>query len=324
MKSEYQNVIAAKFTMEGPWKRNLFFQLKRKIEGFPHCRRLLNGALYEETGHIIHNSIRKGGIYGDQVISIAPIIIDPNTKVSDVIKGNSAYLGNLYSHYGHFITEGLSRFHEFERLNEFDHILFSPYVFDYPNTQVQSYHRYFFDELRIDQSKIRILYDTVRLEQVTVFKQLWTLNETVDPKISSLYEHLRSREPKFIYSGKRFFCSRKNPDRISNQSQLEDLFKSNGFDVIFPEDISLDEQMAIYKGANLILSSSGSTMHNVLFGRSNSRFVELGDQRTPDAPHIMQQLVNSLAVANYRFIPFSSQDGKNWNVVELQKVIDSL
>lgn len=324
MNLEFHNVIATKFTMEGPWKRNLFFQLKRKIEGFPHCRRLLNGALYENTGHIIHESIRKGGIYGDQVISIAPIIIDPNTKVSDVIKGNSAYLGNLYSHYGHFITEGLSRFHEFERLNEFDHILFSPYIFDYPNTQVQSYHKFFFEELRIDQSKIRILYDTVRLEKVTVFKQLWTLNESVDAGISSLYEHLRSREPKSNYSGKRFFCSRKNPDRISNQSQLEDLFKSNGFEVIFPEDRSLDEQMAIYKGDNLVVSSSGSTLHNILFGRPNSRFVELGDQRTPDAPHIMQQLVNSLAVANYRFIPFSSQDGKNWDLVELQKVIDSL
>ena len=93
---------------------------------------------------------------------------------------------------------------------------------------------------------------------------------------------------------------------------------------IFPEDISLDEQMAIYKGDNLVVSSSGSTLHNILFGRTNSRFVEIGDQRTPEAPHIMQQLVNSLAVANYQFIPFSSQDGKNWDLVELQKVIDSL
>jgi capsular polysaccharide biosynthesis protein len=94
--------------------------------------------------------------------------------------------------------------------------------------------------------------------------------------------------------------------------------------VIFPEDLSLDQQMAIYKGDNLIVSSSGSTMHNILFGRPNSRFVEIGDQRTPNAPHIMQQLVNSLAVANYRFFPFSSQDGKNWDLMVLQKLIDSL
>jgi capsular polysaccharide biosynthesis protein len=320
----FQNVIADKFTMEGPWKRDFFFRLKRKVKGFDHCRKLLNGALYEQSGHIIYESIRKSGIFGDQVISIAPIIIDPNTKVSEVIKGKSAYLGNLYSHYGHFITEGLSRFHEFEKLNEFDHILFSPYVFDYPNTQVQSYHKFFFDELKIDSSKIRILYDTVRLEQVTVFKQLWTLNDSVDPKICTLYEYLRSIEPKITYSGRRIFCSRRKPDRILNQSQLEDLFRSNGFEVIFPENLSIDEQMAIYKGDNLIVSSSGSTMHNILFGRRNSMFVEIGDQRTPDCPHIMQQLVNSLAVANYRFIPFSSKDGKNWELKVLQDVINSL
>lgn len=133
----YKNAICTSFTTEGPWKRNLFFQLKRKIQGFPHCRKLLKGALYEQTGHIIHDSIRKGGIYGDQVISIAPIIIDPKMTVKKVIDGKSAYLGNLYSHYGHFITEGLSRFHAFRELNQYDNILVSPFIFDYPRTQLK-------------------------------------------------------------------------------------------------------------------------------------------------------------------------------------------
>lgn len=320
----YKNVLATKFTMEGPWKRNIFFQLKRKIQGFPHCRKLLNGALYDRNGHIVYESIRKGGIYGDNVISIAPIIIDPNTKVSETLEGKSAYLGNLYSHYGHFITEGLSRFHAFRDLNKYDHILFSPYVFDYPKTQLRPYHKFFFDELGIEQSKMRVLYDTVRLEEITVFKQLWTLNDSVDPMISSLYEYLRWKESNTEISGKRFFCSRKKPDRISNQSQVEEIFKANGFNIVFPEDISVEEQMAIYKGDNLVVSSSGSTVHNILFGRPTSRFVEIGDQRSSESPHIMQEMVNSLAVANYQFVPFSTQDGKNWDLEVLQKVIESL
>ena len=324
MKAIFRDVIATKFTMEGPWKRNLFFRLERKIEGFPHCRKLLNGALYENTGHIIHDSIRKGGIHGDNVISIAPIIIDPKTKVNEVIEGNSAYLGNLYSHYGHFITEGLSRFHEFRELNKFDHILFSPYVFDYPNTQIRSFHKFFFDELGIDQSKIRILYDTVEIEQVTVFKQLWTLNDSVDLSLRDLYGYLRSIDPNVIYTGRRYFCSRKKPDRVANQHQVTELFKSNDFELIFPEDLSMEEQMGIYKGSNLIVSSSGSTLHNILFGRNNTRFVEIGDQRSSKSPHIMQLLGNSLAVANYQFIPFVSHDTKNWDLGTLQKAIDSL
>lgn len=142
--------------------------------------------------------------------------------------------------------------------------------------------------------------------------------------VSSLYEYLRWKEPQSEISGKRFFCSRKNHDRISNQSQVKEMFRANGFDIVFPEDISLQEQMAIFKSDNLVVSSSGSIVHNILFGRPNTRFVEIGDQRSSSSPHIMQQLVNSLAVADFQFVPFATEDDKNWDLSTLQKVINSL
>ena len=324
MKSIFHNAILTKFTMEGPWNRSWNFKLERKIIGFDHCRKLLNGAIYDKNGHLIHESIRKGGIFGDQVISIAPIIVDPNTETFESIEGNSAYLGNLYSHYGHFITEGLSRFYNFKELNKFDHILFNPYIFDYPNTQLQSFHKFFFDELGLDSSKIKILSNSARLERVTVFKQLWTINDSVDPEISKLYEYLRFLDPKITISEGRFFCSRKSSDRISNSRKIEELFSTMDFEVIFPEDLSLEKQLAIYKGDNLIVSTSGSTVHNILFGREGSRFVEIGDKRTPKSPHIMQQLANSLSIANYQFLPFHSDDNENWNLAELEKLVKAL
>lgn len=309
--------------MESTKSRNLFFQLKPKVEGFPHCRRLLKGALYEKTGHIIHDSIRKGGIHGDHVISIAPIIIDPNTQVNEVIEGNSAYLGNLYSHYGHFITEGLSRFFDFENLNNFDSILFSPFIFDYPKTQLRDYHKYFFEQLGIDQSKIKVLYNTVKIEKVTVFKQLWTLNDSVEPELNRLYEYLRGIKPQNKIVGQRFFFSRRKEDRISNQEEVQNLFVSEGFKLLFPEEISLEEQMSIYKGENLIVTTSGSIAHNLLFANFHTRFIELGDQRSFEKPHVNQELVNSLAVADYKFIPFETTDGKNWNLQALKKLLKS-
>lgn len=324
MKSIFHNAILTKFTMEGPWKRKFIFGLERKIQGFPNCRKLLNGALYENNGHIIHESIRKGGIFGDQVLSIAPIVIDPNIKTVETIQGNSAFLGNLYSQYGHFVTEGLSRFYDFKELNKFDHLLFSPYIFDYPNTQIKSYHKYFFDELGIDFSKVRILYNPSKLERVTVYKQLWTINDSVDCSLGSLYNYLRFIEPKAPINGGKFFCSRKSFDRISNQKLIDELFRSNDFEVIFPEDLSMEKQMAIYKGNNLIVSTSGSTVHNILFGREGSKFFEIGDQRTPKSPHIMQQLANSLSVAQYQFVPFQSIDDENWDLDILKKLIRSI
>lgn len=319
----FQNAICTPFTMEGPNRRNLFFNLRPKINGFSHCRKLTNGALYEKSGHIIHDSIRKGGIHGDQVISIAPIIIDPTTQVSEIIEGNSAYLGNLYSHYGHFITEGLSRFYDFKSLNDFDHLLFSPFIFDYPKTQLRDYHNYFLEQLGIDQSKIKILYHPVKIEEVTVFKQLWTLNDSVDPELIPLYDYLRGIKPLRKIEGERIFLSRKSEDRVMNQKEIEKLFIAKGFRLVYPEEISLDEQMSIYKGPNLIVTSSGSIAHNLLFANQHTRFIELGDQRSSEKPHVNQELVNSLSVANYKFIPFESKDGKNWDLEILKRHINS-
>jgi hypothetical protein len=330
MKSTFENVLATRFTTEGPWKRNLHLRWVRKLEGFPNCSKLTKGALYDANGHIIYDSIRKGGIYGDGVVSVAPIVINPKTECSEVIEGNSAYLGNLYSHYGHFITEGLSRLYDFQKLSRFDNLVFSPFVFDYPKTEIRSYHEYFLEQLGIDQSKVKILYDTAKLEHVTVFRQMWTLNESVDLSLKSLYGYLRLIEPQIACNDGKIFCSRRpsdrasHPDRISNQQPLEELFRSNGFRVIFPEDLSMEEQMGIYKGSNLIVSTSGSTLHNILFGRKNTEYLELGDQRTPEAPHIMQQLANSLAVSDYRFVPFASKDGSSWDLAALQRVVGSL
>jgi hypothetical protein len=288
VKSAFENVLATRFTTEGPWKRNRYLRWDRKLEGFPDCRKLTKGALYDTNGHIIYDSVRKGGIHGDWVVSIAPIVIDPNTAHNDVIEGNSAYLGNLYSHYGHFITEGLSRLYDFQELDKFDNLLFTPFVFDYPKTETRPYHNYFFEQLSIEPSKVKILYETTKLERVTVFPQMWTLNDSVDSSLKSLYDHLRFIKSKISCDQENIFCSKRpsehtsHPDRISNQQLVEDLFQSNGFRTIFPEDLSVEEQMGIYKGSNLIVSTSGSTLHNILFGREKTRFVELGDKRTPE------------------------------------------
>jgi capsular polysaccharide biosynthesis protein len=322
MNLTYQNVLATPFTMEGPWKRNFFFGLERKMPDFPHCRKLLKGALYDKNGHIIHESIRKGGIAGDQVISISPIFIDPNMNVGELIEGRSAYLGNLYSHYGHFVTEGLSRFSEFRELNNYDQILFHPFIFDYPNSQLTEYHHFFFDQMGIDCSKIKLLKKPSRIEHVKVFQQLWTINDTVDPTLQQLYRYLSNIPPCQSIQREKFFCSRKQADRIHNIREVEEVFLTLGFEVLYLEDLMVEKQMSIFKGKNLIVGCSGSSMHNILFGRQNTRFVEIGDSRTPNNPHVMQQLASSISVSKYQFVPFQSKDGNFWDLERLLETFE--
>lgn len=324
MKETYSNVIATKFQVDTPWKRKWLFQWERKIQAFPLCRKLSKGALYEETGHLIYDSIRKGGVDGDFVVSIAPIVINSEIPIIEKIEGKSAFLGNLYSQYGHFITEGLSRLSEFETFDEYDHLLFYPFIFDHGKTELKPYHKFFFEKMGIDTSKVKFLTDTTRIENVTVFRQLWTLNYQVDSRVNSLYEVLREIKLKEEVEGQRIYLSRKESSRVGNIKEIENLFKENSFLVYYPEDLTMDQQFAIYRGANTIVSLAGSTLHNMLFGGNETFFIELGDSRSPVSPHKMQQMINDMAISKYRFIPFHSSSNNNWDVDKLKGIVDSL
>jgi hypothetical protein len=320
MKS-YKNVIATEFATESPWIRKNIISRKRKIDGFPNCKKLSKGALYENNGHIIYDSIRRGGIFGDHVISTAPLIIDPDTKFDEYIEGKSLYLGHLYSQYGHFITEGLSSLSDYIEFAKYDNFLFYPFIFNDRKTDLQNYHEFFFNILKIDLNKIRFINKKTKIESVDVAKQKWILNDSYDESLRSFYVFLRENIIDSRINNEKVYLSRHNQpyyDRVGNLKEIETLFQSLGFQILYPEEMSLEEQMSIYNGNNIIVSLAGTSLHNILFGKPRTIFIELGDNRTPNQPHIMQNLANSLSDSKYHFIPFNSKDGFNWSISALK------
>lgn len=70
----------------------------------------------------------------------------------------------------------------------------------------------------------------------------------------------------------RVFISRRNQSRrnVSNKEDLNQWLKKKNFSVICPEEIDIDKQIALFKGANIIISVSGSGLANILFSENCS------------------------------------------------------
>lgn len=53
-----------------------------------------------------------------------------------------------------------------------------------------------------------------------------------------------------------------------NEADCEQLFKNNGFRIICPEDIPMQEQINIFSRASHIAGPIGAGLHNVVFSRN--------------------------------------------------------
>jgi capsular polysaccharide biosynthesis protein len=59
--------------------------------------------------------------------------------------------------------------------------------------------------------------------------------------------------------------SRQPARKLTNETEIEDLFRSFGFSILYPETLSIEEQVASVSMAELIAGPSGSAMFNLAF-----------------------------------------------------------
>ena len=70
-----------------------------------------------------------------------------------------------------------------------------------------------------------------------------------------------------------FSYSRYKKSRIFGEDKLEKYFASKGYDIIYPETLSLDEQLNILINAKSFASTVGSCSHNTLFLRDDTEVI---------------------------------------------------
>ena len=76
---------------------------------------------------------------------------------------------------------------------------------------------------------------------------------------------------------KRFFISRKNASglRKFNEQDCIDALKSLGFEVVCPEEYSLDEQVSLFHQAECIIGGSGAAFTNIIFASETTKIIIL-------------------------------------------------
>jgi hypothetical protein len=282
----------------------------------------ISGCVYRTDGTKVALSERLGGWKGDLFRSCNPDALERPACMER--SGRGLYLGSLMaSHYGHFITEGLSTFWIFEKLpaEEFDYFLFSPFVF---GTEFPEYALQCMRAFGIDPDNIVIMgEEAMAFEDLVIPERLFRLNHSADPALAWVYRKIVSQIVEVAKPIERIYLSRRKLSLkqltrvIANEVLVEKLFRQAGFTVIYPEEIAFKHQLALYANARVVAGPSGSALHNSLFMRSGVILIELGDPRYGGERAPTQMLCDFVSGVESALIPFAGtlrEDVKSMSV----------
>jgi hypothetical protein len=270
----------------------------------------LSGCIYRSDGSKVALSERFGGYMGDYVTSDN---LDRVSRPPGAVKlrGRGLYLGHwMAGHYGHFVTEGLSAFWIFEQqpARNFDFFLFHPFVF---GDGRPDYVRFSLGCFDIPESRIVVVGSSpVVFEELIVPERLVRLNHSGDRRLAWVYRVIaeKAAEPPspnpLLYLSRRMFSRASYERVVANEVCVEAAFRRRGFDILYPERMRFEDQVARYSRAEIIAGISGSGLHNSLFMRSGRLVVELGDPRYGGQPAPTQAVCNAISGVRSVFIPF--------------------
>lgn len=277
-------------------------------------RRSASGAVYD-GGKLVHASQRTGGKGGD-LVSVA----DPES-ISGVagfnrLTGRWLYGGNWMSQFGHFITESLTTL--WPRLNV-DGIICHPFIF---GTSIHPWQMTLVRRLGFSGPVLLARQGCV-VDELVVPQRPFTLNESTAPESVNVWNRVASpgsHENKVFLSRSRL---EKDPRHVPGDERLDDIMAANGFQVLHPQEMSVEDQLDSVAGASILAGVSGSALHLSAFAHSHCKVLEFGDARSARSALRNQRVIDDAIGRQSGFIPFLG-DAEGRSLTQTSVLLDSL
>jgi hypothetical protein len=227
----------------------------------------INSGLYDSNGAIIEESCLFRGINKTEMISAKT----DKTFSKRILKGSYIYGGPIVAHYGHFMTECISRlWYLLEQDKNDSFLLFHGNDFALRSNFIKK----ILNVLPIDEDRITVLDSAAQLSEVVI-----PLPSMINRgEIHKIHKKLPVRVAEAILNSKRneqtdqplYLSRRKLPvqlRKILNESKLEKRLTDYNVKIIYPEELSFSEQVTLFNRHSVIIGPLGSAHHTNLFSQ---------------------------------------------------------
>lgn len=223
-----------------------------------------NGVFFEPSAHIhvLENEI--GSLKSAYVFDEKNVLFCNETVI---------YGGVLFDHFGHFLVESVSRLWYAVKNRDLPFpIVFIKEMSRDLSPQITD----FFKLLGIEKERLVFIDQSTRFSKVIVPCQSGVFSGYYSDFFMLPYQAVadavEAKPYDKVYLSRRKF---KSGITIVGEDKLEKAFKANGFKVVYPERLSLREQIAYVKGAKEVACVMGTAAHLCLFAAEKTKMIVL-------------------------------------------------
>lgn len=197
--------------------------------------------------------------------------------VSDPGSGPVLYLENWHRNYGHWMLDDLPRLLLMERAGVIEGCrLFIPWLASF---QIKTLHELGLGDRLIGPTPWVRSQDYLYAHRFE--RLLLCTHPAMAEVVSSMRRAFLSRAAATGPRPERVLISRRKTSktRMRNEARVADFLEARGFTVVAPETLSLEEQIALFANARIIVSATGSAYTNLVFARPGTTYLELTSRR---------------------------------------------
>ncbi|ELR98133.1 hypothetical protein GLO73106DRAFT_00019580 [Gloeocapsa sp. PCC 73106] len=231
------------------------------------------GALYDEDGEVIQLSRlkREKNDMGLEKINIL--------KDLDYLDKNVLYLGHFIGHYGHFILESMARLWSLNTHldlgREFDYFLI--HLDQEKNLKKNnSFMVNILSILNIPLEKLLYFTHPIKIKSVTIPQGSFSLKnyaftayKNFQSILASKIESTETEQPLYFSRSK----LKESFQDYKGEEKLEKLLIKHNCNIVYPETISVEEQIRLINKHKIIIAMTGSALHNICFGLKPKKIV---------------------------------------------------
>ena len=231
------------------------------------------GGLYEPSGRAVPEGLSFRGVPAPHT-PLDHLHTTVDAGDFPIIKDDLhyVYIGTINRHYGHFLIGAAARLwslpvHGRDRLR----LVFDA-GHDVADLFQEAYARCFFEALNIAEENFIAFHEGVRFERIDVPALAFEENSHVHKVYSETMRHVgRIICPAggSVRSGSLTYLSkervRSGNTRIANEGEITSCLRMLGVEVLFPEELSMEEQIKVWRTRSLILGVVGSVLHTGIF-----------------------------------------------------------
>ncbi len=231
------------------------------------------------------------------------------------------FVGNVYSQFGHFLLEHLNR--AWALLDKKYHNMYVALINNQDVNPVPEYMYKFIELLGIPRERIIIVNETTQFRNVIVPYQGFNIPVYSSAEFGRTFDAMAQNVSVKVSIHEKVYVSRDalKARRTYGERIVQQIFADNGFHIIYPETLPLEQQVAIVKNCRVLAGCAGTALHLCLFMKPGGTVIQIKRNRRNDDNSASQFLINETKKLNSVFVAASIEKYPTGHGYDVPQVI---